>query len=280
MSWVIAAIVLALLVTALVWAWRRAGSTTGPPRPQPWEDGASRTRGTVVLDLEVRDPDHPSVRRLVREAAHRALAADPSLDRVEVRDPSGGVLGSEERPGPLPPAVDLPAALREPHGPRSHTPSPVGHDDPARPGGVHGAAPEIARIPLADRLDLSPDIRARVVDPTRAVDVVRAILEAGGHQVTVDGDLLVTGDVAIVVVDPRSDPDRALTHGFLRVQEARVPRGLVLRLGYVDPAIVRRREAAAPHVRHVGPDALQRMADAVAAGGDPVAFAAGPVLLR
>lgn len=267
------AIVVVLVVAVVVWAWRRDRDRTAAAKARrPWDAPPGARGSRIVLDLDAPDPDDPAVQRLVRDAAHRTLRADPAIDEVTVVAPDGRVLGHVVRPGPLGPEVTLPEALREPHAPTRHAPSPVPHDD-LHTRTRHETSPELRRAPLADRLELPPAVRARIVDPTRAVDVIRAILEVAGRPVQVDGDLLLSDDVAIVVIDPRPDPDRALTHGYLRVEASPASRGIVLRVGYVDPALVRRREAAARHVRHVGPDALQRMADAVAAGGDPVAFA-------
>ena len=108
-------------------------------------------------------------------------------------------------------------------------------------------------------------------------ELIRAILVAGGTTLEVDRDLIVTDDLAIVVVpDPTDRASEALNHAFLRCQEARRPQGLVIRLGWVNAEELRHREAAAPWVRHVDSDAIQRMADAVAVGADPVAFASRP----
>lgn len=275
---VLAVLGLAALAAALVWGWRQLSRAAEPgPRRTAW-DGAAGDAGTrIVLDIEGADPDDPAVQRLVQEAAHQVLARDRDVEEVEVAARDGAVLGRARRPDPLPADVELPAALREPHAPTRHGPSPVPHGDPGHPRHVAEPAPEVRSTPLAERLDLVPAIRRRVVHPDRALDVVRAILEASERTVEVDGDLLITGDVAVAVVDPRGETERALNHAFLRIQGTDVARGMIVRLGYVDPSLTRRREAAAPHVRHVGADAIQRMADAVAAGADPIAFAAGPV---
>jgi hypothetical protein len=278
MGEVLAVIGLAAFAAALVWAWRRVSSAAEPgPRRTAWDGTAGVTGTRIVLDIEGADPDDPAVQRLVQEAARQVLASDRDVDEVVVAARDGVVLGRERRPDPLPAGVELPAALREPHAPARHGPSPVPHSDPGHPRHVAEPAPDVRSTPLADRLELPPAIRSRVADPDRAFDVLRAILEASERTVEVDGDLLVTGDVAVAVVDPRGDTERALNHAFLRIQGTDAARGMIVRLGYVDPALTRRREASAPHVRHVGADALQRMADAVAAGADPIAFAAGPV---
>ncbi|WP_052667195.1 hypothetical protein [Nitriliruptor alkaliphilus] len=275
---VLAVLGLAALAAVLVWGWRRLSRAAEPgPRRTAWGGDEDRGGTRIVLDIESSDPDDPAVQRLVQEAAHRVLARDRDLVEVEVVARDGTVLGVEHRPEPLPADVELPPALRTPHAPARHTPSPVPQSDPGHPRYVAEPAPEVRATPLAERLDLAPAIRSRIADPDRALDVLRAILEASDRPVEVDGDLLVTGDVAVAVVDPRGDTERALNHAFLRIQGTDVARGMIVRLGYVDPTLTRRREAAAPHVRHVGADAIQRMADAVAAGADPIAFAAGPV---
>ncbi|MFA9429309.1 hypothetical protein [Egicoccus sp. AB-alg2] len=274
-------VVLMVLAAAAIgiFVWRRPDRP--PPRREPWSATPTATGARVVLDVTGVDPDDPAVERLVHDAALRALRADASVDHVEVVDRDGRVLGREERPKPLD-EVAIPEELHEPHVRRSRGPSVVQRPEPHHPHpvGDGGEDVSVSALPLADRLELSPAIRSRVREPDRVTDVLRAILEAGGRTVQVDGDLLMTDDVAIAVVDARQEPERALTHGFLRIQSTSAPRGIVVRLGHVDPSVVRRREAAAPHVRHVAVDALQRMADAVAVGADPIAFAAAPPVRR
>jgi hypothetical protein len=267
-----------LVVVALaVWAWRGLTADRSGPARTSWDrDGVSGTR--VRLDLEDVDPDSPAVQRLVRETAHRILARDPSLDEVEVVDRTGRTLARERRPSPLPPEVSVPEALREPHARGGHTPSPVAHDD-GHLTLVPGAAPEVRSVPLAERYELSLGVRARLEDPDDGAGLVQAILAEAGREPVRDGELVRAGDVAIAVVDVHGDPEQALSRGFLRIEATDAARGIVLRLGFVDPVTIRRREAAAPHVRHVGPDAIQRMADAAAAGADPIAFAVGPATI-
>lgn len=279
MTWVLAAAAIALGVVLLTTIWRRAWTDHVPvPRREPWTDAtANRAGARIQLDLGGVDPDDPAVERLAREAARHALHVDPKLDHVEVVDRDGLLLVREARHRPHR-EVALPEVLSEPHTGRPHRPSPVRADEPERhPRRVPEPPPTVVEAPLADRLDLPARVRTRVRHPDRAVDVVHAILGAAGRPSTVDGDLVRCGEVAIVVVDPRVNAEAALTHGYLRVDATDAVRGLVIRTGYADPRLVRRREAAAPHVRHVGPDALQRMADAVAVGADPLRFAAGPV---
>jgi hypothetical protein len=96
----------------------------------------------------------------------------------------------------------------------------------------------------------------------------------------VDGDLLHVGDTAVVVLRPPGPTvtPEALNHAFLRIQQSGASRGLVVALGYLDVNEVRRREMLAPQVLHVGPEGVQRMADAVALGADPLRFAVAPAL--
>lgn len=272
-------LLVAAVVALVVWIWRRPSPVRAVT--EAWDQDTTTTGTRVVLDLVANDPDDPALQRLVHETALRALRSDTTVDRVEVVDADGRVLGVEERATPLP-DVALPAELHEPHVRRSRTPSVVPRPRPRGPLTPSGMSDDVtvAARPFADRLDLSPDVRRRIERPDRVVDVVRAILEAAGRPADVRGDVVVSDEVAIAVVDVRTDPERALTHGFLRVQETGVPRGIVVRLGHVDPRVIRRREATAPHVRHVSADAVQRMADAVAVGADPIAFAAAPAVRR
>lgn len=275
MSDILVTLGVTLVVVGLaLWAWRSIAPGGGPTRSSWEQDQVTGTR--VTLDLEDVDPDAPAVQRLVQETAHRILVRDPSLDEVEVVDRAGRTLARVRRPSPLPPEVAVPEALRGPHGRARHSPSPVGRDEQGRSTIVPGAAPEVRSIPLAERYELSLGVRARLDDLDDGAGLLHAILSEAGREATRDGDLVRCGDTAIAVVDVHGDPEQALSHGFLRIEATDATRGIVLRLGFVDPVAVRRREAAAPYVRHVGPEAIQRMADAAAAGADPIAFAVGP----
>jgi hypothetical protein len=70
-----------------------------------------------------------------------------------------------------------------------------------------------------------------------------------------------------------------LNHAFLRVHGTGTERRLVVGFGCFDTWDVRRREIHAPDVRHVGPRGVQRMADAVALGIDPLRSVLGPPLV-
>jgi hypothetical protein len=278
---IVLVVVLTVLVVALVaFALGRARSDA-PRRPAPGRWDEAEAGDTVVLDLEVDDPDQPSVRRLVQAAADRVLAARPDLDHVEVVDRDRRLLGRVGRQRPPVRQVALPETLSEPHAARRHGPSPVARPSEALPSRPPDAGPvDTPRRTFAARFDLPDSVVAGLTDPSRPIEVVRAVLAAAGRSPEVHGDRLVVDDTAVVVVDVRDGAEAALTHAFLRVQEAAVARGLVIALGYVDPEAIRRREAAAPHVRYVDADAIQRMADAVGLGADPLGFAPGPPVLR
>jgi hypothetical protein len=274
--------VAAVFLTAVVVGLLRRGRQVGPTKPRgSWAE--PQVGGVIVLDLDIDDPDDPTVQRLVRDAGRRALVTDPGLDTVEVRSRSGEVLAVIPRSQPPGVEATLPDELRLPHTARRHAPDPVAPAgatkepralDPA--GEVH-----VPDRPFADRFALPEAVRAAVRDADRPTDVLAAILEVAGRPVDRQGDVVVSGDTAIALVPPlRHGVEDALARAFMHIRDTEATRGIVIRLGYVDPVEIRRREAAAPDVRHVTADAIQRMADAVALGGDPIAFAIGPAVSR
>lgn len=284
MAPVLALLVIAAAAIVVIVAIRRGLATRpDPQRPRSWPDDTF-DGDTVVLDVDSADPQDPAVQRLVREAGQHALRAAPGIDRVRVVGRDGRPLGSVERPKPLP-ELDVPPQLHEPHAGAHRAPSAVRGERPRPPGHLgevdvgDDASPR--RRAFADRLELPPAVEAQLRSRDDPVEAVRAILAAAGHDVDVDRDLIKVGDLAIVIAaDVLDRPTEALNHAFMRCQEARVPQGLVIRLGWVNAEELRHREALAPWVRHVDGDAIQRMADAVAVGADPVHFAAGPRLTR
>jgi hypothetical protein len=280
-EWLAIAVAAVFLAAVLVGVARRARDLQPRPKREGWED--PEVGGVIVLDLDVPDPDDPTVQRLVHDAGRRALVTDPSLEVVEVRDRDGRVLATVPRTAPLGAEPTIPTTLHEPHRPRRHAP------DPVAPGGATREARrlevdedvEVPSRPFADRFTVTPEIRAAVRDPERPIDLVAAILEAAGRPVERQGDVVVSGDTAIAVVPHLSHGmEDALTRAFMHLRDTATTRGIVIRLGWVSPEEIRRREAAAPDVRHVTADAIQRMADAVALGGDPIAFAIGPAVRR
>lgn len=275
------ALIAAVAVLGLLVLWllvrRGFSGPTRPPGPS-WKQPVEGSGRVVVLDLVAEDPDRPSLQRLVQDVGARTLAADPDLDAVEVRDRTGTTLGHVTRPDPLPPTIET---TRPGAGARTHRPDPTGGSTP--PPVDHQGSGVDLKVPtrrFADRFELPEDVRARLRDPESPVAVLRAILEAAGLGTHLDGEVLVADETGVVVALVDGDPNTALNHAYLRFHDTGLPRGLVVHVGFVDPAYVRHREAAAPNVRHVGVDALQRMADAVDLGNDPLSAALGPPVLR
>lgn len=272
---------LVAMVTAVVLlARRRRGRTasTAAPVPASTPPGVAELRPSGVsevvarLSVPVDDPDRSSVRRLTRELAEQAFATSDRVERLVVQDRDGHhvvTIPRHEPPlGPPPTAPDRVRADGRPEAPhaRRHTP-------PAR------AAPRVADDTpvtgqtLAARLELSDAIRDQVQRPDDAVDVIRAILTAGGHEARVVNGVLLVDDVAIVVVQDAHDAAAALGRAFLRFQRSGARSGVVVATGHVDSAELHRRDALVPQLAYVGPRAIQRMADAVDLGMDPLAAA-------
>jgi hypothetical protein len=145
----------------------------------------------------------------------------------------------------------------------------------------HDAGPVgVAQRTWVDRFDLSPAIRAEVRDPERPADVIRAILLASGQPAELHGNVVQVDDTAIVVAsDVRDHATEAINRAYLQYKESSAEHGIIVRLGYVDPDVIRRHDAATPDVRHISAEGVQRMADAVALGADPLSFALGPAVL-
>jgi hypothetical protein len=281
MEWLAIAVAAIFLAAVVIGLLRRARGTGPSPRRGTWEE--PETGGVIVLDLEIGDPDDPTVQRLVHDAGRRALVTDPDLASVEVRSRSGVVLATVTRTQPVRPEPTIPDQLHQPTTPRRHSPDPTSPtgatpDARARDEQVDVHVPD---RPFADRFVLPDAVRGTIRDPERAIDVVAAILEVAGRPVDRQGDVVVSDDVAVAIVPHLAHgTEEALTRAFMHLRDTGAARGVVIRLGYVDPNEIRRREAAAPDVRHVTADAIQRMADAVALGGDPIAFAIGPAVRR
>lgn len=279
MDVLVAVIILTVLLLALVLGVRayRPGTTRRPPSAPGRADG---DRVVVTLDAHIADPTAPAARRLVDEAATRAFGSVRSAQVIEVRDQSGAVVGRCRREGSRP--VAIPAGLYEPHAPRHAAPEVVGSEGFPLPS-PGAELPEVPRRPLAERFDLPPAMRA-LADPDDAVDLVVAILEAAGLDLEQDGHLIRVGsdgsEAVIVVRAPIGEPVDAedLNHAYRLFRESRARTGVVVTPGFFDPVDVRRREAFAPALLHAGPDGIQRMADAVALGADPLRFAASPAV--
>jgi hypothetical protein len=259
-------------------ARRRGGAVSDAPGTG-W-----RLEGDVVrLAVEVTDGDREAITSLARRVAQDLLDAAPGLDRVTVVDRVGREVARVPRGAAATgPASD---AVRASPTPRARVPSPVrpadGATEPRRTGAGtdevrDGGSPTSSSRPFAERFTLPPAVIAACRDPSIPAEVVRAILSAAGRPTERRGDLVLSGPVAVAIADVRDDAQSALSRAYLRLTASGAPDGLVLVLGFVDPEVVRRRDRLAERVRYVDVDAVQRMADAVAAGLDPIAFAAPP----
>lgn len=268
---------LALILLYLRIRLRQQGAGVAGP------DASRAERATVVLDVGEVHAEGEVVQRMVREAAARVMAESREVTDVEVRSRDGTLLGRVTSGAKPVPSLDSPLQFLEPHViRRTPEPPPRGLEDELHPTVTpHFDAKErpAPRRPLADTFDLPGTVRARLADPDDPVELVRAILEASGLQASVVGDMIRTGDEAIIVLSAgaaRTFMHDALNHAYLRFRESGGTRGLVVSLGYMDPTDVRKRELLAPELRHVGSEGIQRMADAVAIGADPLAFATAP----
>lgn len=206
-------------------------------RPAPGS-GQGVTRVTLDLPSGVDDPG--PVRRLAAAAAAPLFEDDPLLTTVEIQDREGALLAIIDR------AEGLELAEHDP---------------------FESAAP-------TERLALPAAVRDQLPDDPTLIETVRAILEAAGDDVDGDGDVLRVGDRAVVVLEA-THPD-ALSAAFLRYRDSGARSGVVVSRRSVAPSEIHRRELLAPDLRYAPAGAVQRMADAVAVGADPFAFALGP----
>lgn len=281
MVWLwLALVVVGVALGLMLWRRQRAPSQTSTGtrpaggRPRPAMEGPFLgPTATIRLDVAVGDPESPSAQRLVAGATGRVFRTSPDVTEVIVEDRTGSVLAQVPRdaptPGPPPTRPEAETRAARPHG------------SWGQPSFVPSVDQDVSvgRRPLAERLDLPDRVASRVRRPDDAVDLVRAILEAAGRELVVQGTLVRSGDdVVIVVEDTAADASTALSQAFLRFRESRARRGVVIHIGYVDPREVARRRALAPELHHAGAAVLQSMADAVALGGDPVEFALADVV--
>lgn len=275
----------AALVAVVVYATglaRRAGSELPPRRerlgdaPEPRVvEGAEEV--SVTLPIGPVDPEAPTVERLVLQAADQVLHQYPHVKRVVVRDRTGEVLREVLRPDRVK-EVAIPEQLSEPQAPRSHTPSPVRPSGVSHPQRVEDVDDlQRPHRSLVERFDLPEDVVDRVSADPSLEELLEAILTAAGHDVTRDGDLLRIGETAVVALHGAGA--EAMNHAYRRYDASGALSGLAITVGYLSPREVERRELLAPDLRYVGPDAVQRMADAVALSADPLAFAVGMPLL-
>jgi hypothetical protein len=272
---VLLVIVLVVVAAAVAIAWVRRFQPRWPGRArEPWPSGpdtpSDDTTATVHLEVTSTDADDPAVRRLVRRASERAFRSSPELREVTVVNRNGAVLTTVPRPrpieGPLPTVTAGPA----PHGKGLDLRVPQPGE--AAAGGQFEPSPTRS---WADRFDLPEVVRHHLRDPDSLVGVVCAIVEAAGLPVDVHGDVVRSGDVAIVVTgeDWGGSATDELSAAFLRFDRTGASHGLVVSAHYLDEREVRRRRALAPNLHYSGLHIVQWMADAVAAGGDPLRVA-------
>lgn len=286
MEAILLVVVLLLLgAVAVVW-WRRRqppgrpSVRPAPSRAQPKGSGPfSGPQATITLDIVSADPDHPAVQRLVRDAASRVFETSPDVEAVMVEDRAGTRLGMVERDQrisqPIPAAQEVPKPDRR----RSRRSSGSGGEP-----GIAGRAGEQDIAPhrsLANRFELPDTVRVHLRRPDDPVDLVRAILEAAELPAEVHGNLILSGDEAVIVVgDTGRSTSEALTDAFLRFEKSGASHGVVITLGRVGGRDIKRRQALAPNLRYTGLSAIQRMADAVALGANPLTFATDPAIFE
>jgi hypothetical protein len=249
----------------------------------------------ATLEVEGTSARGDALARMMRETADIVFEADPEAAEVEVLSRTGAVLGRILREREPHPPVAIDPALHEPrirhrpgpdlsrHPMREEYGEPTDRGDqvPVRRAYDQGDGIDGAPEEFAGSLDLPRAVLERLGDDRDATEVVRAILEAAGHTVGRREGLLVAGDVALCVLQPGHSnviDDEQLSAAYLRLHESHTSRGFVVCPGVVDLDDIRRRELLAPAVRHIGPEDLQRMADAVVLGGDPLGFTVGPDL--
>lgn len=274
----LAAAVMAIVVIAAVIGVVTYVASRG--RPKPWQEPAVPDANVVVtLPITSGTADDPAVQRLVRDAAARQFAAHAHVETVEVRRADDVVLDTVRRDEPLRPPVELPDSLHVERNRPRHGPNVTGSTPgPRTPLDVDPSDFATSDKPFADQFALPETVRARIDDPTSPTAVVAAILDEAGVAHRTEPGLVVAGDNAIVLVGDGSGhtvTSDDLARAFLRFESAHVRSGVAVCLGYVNPQELHRRELLAPTLRHAGPEAIQRMADALHLGGDPMVFASG-----
>jgi len=271
---VLAVVVVAAVVYAIV----------RPRAPRPVEairPGPHAVEGVLEVTIAVdnADPASAATQRLVTDAARRVLARDADVTTVVVRARNGRELGRVDRPAaPVGPVAEVPAALREPHA--HHHSGP--HEPIAVERAVHGPGhvrfedpePQPHRT-LVEHFELADAVRSRIGNAEDPVDLVGAILGASGRPFDTYGSTFRCGDRVLIVLHTPMHvgvDDESLSAAFLRYQASGARRGVVLTVGNLHVRDVQRREALAPALLHAGPEGIQRMADAVAMGADPLDF--------
>lgn len=177
------------------------------------------------------------------------------------------------------PETSISRSLYEPHLGRPRPPVLVGHRaiDPVEASRIVAAHPSPHR-PMASQFNLPDVVLRRLRSPDDANALVEALLEASGLDVHRRGDVLLVSDRAVVVVDaPVGEPidEAEMTAAYLHFRRSGASVGILVTPGLVSAAEAHRREAADPTFLHAGLDGIRRMAEAVAAGEDPINAAPG-----
>jgi len=279
--WVLFGVVLLTASLVALIAFRSSRRSAATRTGSPLTVSASGV-ASVTLEVDEADPASSAVRRLVQETALGIFRASPDAREVEVRTRTGTILARVSRGTSPPRELTISPELHEPHVRRTHVPDVLGGrygsepaQIPIREGYTSGELTPPHR-PLIDQFDLPEAVRTGIGDPDDPIELVRSILEAAGVHCDIDGDLIQAGETALVILRASGDVvigHEALNHAYLRVVRSEAQRGVVIAFGFMDPREVRRREMLAPQVLHAGPDGIQRMADAVSLGADPLRFA-------
>ncbi len=200
------------------------------------------------------------------------------MEAVIVEDRAGTRLGvaewNQQFSGPAPPALDMAKPGRR----QSRRSS--GRGGEPRTAGRAGDQDMTPQRSLAGHLDLPHAVHAYLRRPDDPRDIVRAILQAAELPVEVHDNVILSGDEAVIVVEAGRSTSDALSEAFLRFQRSGASQGVVITLGFVGGRDIERREALVPNLHHAGLSAIQRMADAVALGANPLRFATGPAILE
>jgi len=274
-------IVMAIVVVGGMFLILRSGGGAG--RGDAQAHGGPGATHTVTLDVAGGSPDDPGVRRMVNSIATRVFSSMDQVQVVRVVRRDQVELGTVRRSVGLAGHVADVDRLRAPAARGGHVPDPTDRERVHHPEVHHDQVDLTPPTPrtLLERFELPDSVVAALGDQQSPVDVVRAILVAGGRSAEVNGDVVLSGDDAIIVVggfDGRPVVAEDLSRAYLHFEASGATRGIEVCLGPYDHADAHRRELLVPVLGHVGPDAVQRMADAVALGGDPLAFVLEPAI--
>lgn len=242
-----------------------------PPSPRPPGMVAVDGRLRVALDVRVPDPELPAAQRLVDRVASGHLER-PGVRVVDVLDLDGRVVGQRQQHRPSRPVIqrlDQPAA-------ETTAPAPAASKADATAASIAlGPASTGSTTALRNRLDLPPGVGDDVDDDPSVGELVAALLDASGTAATTRAGVIAVEGIAIVPIDAMDPTGRVtgpeLDQAYLRFKASGAHRGIVITDGQLPLRELDRRQLLAPELRHGGTEALQRLADEVALGGDVTA---------